>query len=175
LATGTFFHGWAMFAAGDATDYAIAEMRRGLAAKQATGAEIKVPYYLGLLAVAHMQTGCAPEALRLLAEAFARVERTGERWIDAELNRVQGEALLALSPDRANDAEAAFRRGLAIAEAQGAKWWELRVAASLARLWRDQGKRNEARALLAPIYGWFTEGFDIPNLHEAKALLDELG
>jgi predicted ATPase len=175
LATGTFFRGWATFAAGEAIDHAIAEMQRGLAAKQATGAEIKVPYYLGLLAVAHMQTGRAPEALRLLAEAFARVERTGERWIEAELNRIQGGALLALSRDRANDAEAAFRRGLAIAEAQGAKWWELRVAASLARLWRDQGKRGEARDLLAPIYGWFTEGFDTADLHEAKALLDELG
>jgi predicted ATPase/class 3 adenylate cyclase len=174
LATGTFFRGWARFAAGEATDDAVSEMQRGLAAKQATGAEIKVPYYLGLLAAAHMQRGRAPEALRLLAEAFARVERTGERWFEAELNRIHGEVLIALSRDRADDAEAAFRHGLAIAQAQGAKWWEHRTAASLARLWRDQGKRKQACDLLAPIYGWFSEGFDTRDLKEAKALLDEL-
>jgi predicted ATPase len=94
--------------------------------------------------------------------------RTG--WSPTDERRPNG----WLCGDRAEDAEAAFRHGLAIAEAQGAKWWELRVAASLARLWRDRGKRKQACDLLAPIFGWFTEGFDTPDLKEAKALLDEL-
>ena len=128
-------------------------MRRGLAAKRATGAEIKVPYYLGLLAAAETRTGRAPEASPLLAEALARVERTGERWFEAELHRLQGEALLAVSPDDCGAAEACFHRALAVAERQGAKWWELRAATSLARLRRDQGRRAEARDLLAPVHG----------------------
>jgi predicted ATPase len=102
------------------------------------------------------------------------IEATKERWCEAEVNRIAGEiALKSLAPDPER-AEAYFDRALAVARQQRAKSWELRAAMSMARLWRDQGKRNEARDLLAPVYGWFTEGFDTLDLKEAKALLDEL-
>ena len=102
------------------------------------------------------------------------VETTKERWCEAEVHRIAGEiALMSPEPDAAK-AEAYFERALAVARAQQAKSWELRAAMSMARLWRDQGKRDEARDLLAPVYGWFTEGFDTLDLKEAKALLDEL-
>jgi predicted ATPase len=96
------------------------------------------------------------------------------RWIEAELHRLRGELLLALPEPDQSEAEACFRQALAVASQQQAKFWELRAATSLARVWRDQGKRAEARDLLAPIYGWFTEGFDTADLKDAKALLDEL-
>ena len=102
------------------------------------------------------------------------VETAKERWCEAEVNRIAGEiVLLSLEPDAAK-AEAHFERALAIARGQKAKSWELRAATSMARLWRDQGRRDEARDLLAPIYNWFTEGFDTRDLKEAKVLLDEL-
>ena len=102
------------------------------------------------------------------------VEMTKERWCEAEVNRVAGEiALKSPQPDTAK-AETYFERALAVARQQQARSWELRAAMSMARLWRDQGKRDEARDLLAPVYGWFTEGFDTFDLKEAKALLDEL-
>ena len=105
-------------------------------------------------------------------DALQIVERTGERWFAAELNRHKGQLLLRQGHSEA--AEELYRKALSIAEEQGAKLWELRAAVSLARLRRDQGRRAEARDLLAPVYGWFTEGFDTPDLKEAKALLDEL-
>jgi predicted ATPase len=108
-----------------------------------------------------------------LDDALQIVARTGERWFEAELYRQKGQLLL-----RQGHSEAAtelYRKALSIAEEQGARLWELRAAASLARLRRDQGRRAEARDLLAPVYGWFTEGFDTPDLKEAKGLLDELG
>ena len=102
------------------------------------------------------------------------IEATGERWFEAEANRIAGEiALKSPEPDAAK-AEAYFERALAVARALQAKSWELRAAMSMARLWRDQGKRDEARDLLAPVYGWFTEGFDTLDLKEAKALLEQL-
>jgi predicted ATPase len=102
------------------------------------------------------------------------IETTKETWCEAEVNRIAGEiALMSLEPDAAK-AEAYFERALAVARAQQAKSWELRAAMSMARLWRDQGKRQQARKLLAPVYGWFTEGFDTRDLKEAKALLEEL-
>ena len=102
------------------------------------------------------------------------VETTKEKWFEAEIHRVAGEiALMSPEPDAAK-AEAYFERALAVARKQQAKSWELRAAMSMARLWRDQGKRQEARDLLAPVYGWFTEGFDTLDLKEAKALLDSL-
>jgi predicted ATPase len=109
-----------------------------------------------------------------LAEALARVERTGERWFEAELYRLKGQALLAPSADSGSAAETSLRHAIAVAGRQGAKLWELRASTSLARRWCDKGKRTEARDLLTPIYGWFTEGFDTPDLMEAKALLEEL-
>ena len=173
LATGTIFRGWCMAISGELEAGAM-EMRRGLADKQATGAQLKVPYYLGLMAAIE---GSADRdgAISLLAEALARVDKTGERWFEAELHRLWGELLLPPSSvSEIVDAEVRFRRALAIAGKQKARFWELRAATSLARLWRDQGKRDEARDLLAPVYGWFTEGFDTLDLKEAKALLDEL-
>jgi predicted ATPase len=109
-----------------------------------------------------------------MGEAMTALETTKERWHEAEVNRIAGEiALLSPEPDVAK-AEAYFERALAVARAQQAKSWELRAAMNIARLWRDQDKRNQARDLLAPVYGWFTEGFDTRDLKEAKALLDEL-
>jgi predicted ATPase len=110
--------------------------------------------------------------LALLDEALGTVERTGERWFAAELNRHKGQLLLRQG--HAGAAEGLYRKALSIAGEQGAKLWELRAAASLARLRRDQGCHAEARDLLAPVYGWFTEGFDTQDLKDAKALLDEL-
>jgi predicted ATPase len=107
-----------------------------------------------------------------LDDALQLAERTGERWFAAELNRHKGQLLLRQGHSEA--AEELYRKALSIAEEQGAKLWELRAAASLARLRRDQGRRAEARGLLAPVYGWFTEGFDTPVLKEAKLLLEEL-
>jgi predicted ATPase len=107
-----------------------------------------------------------------LDQALQLVERTGERWFAAELDRQRGRLLLRQGHSEA--AEELYRKALGIAREQEAKLWELRAAASLARLWRDQGRRAAARDLLAPVYGWFTEGFTTPDLKEAKALLDEL-
>src|SRR6201997_2349540 len=114
------------------------------------------------------------DARRFIGEAMTAVETVKERWCEAEVNRIAGEiALLSPEPDAAR-AEEYFERALAVARQQQAKSWELRAAMSVARLWRDQGKRDEARALLAPIYDWFTEGFDTLDLKQAKALLDDL-
>jgi predicted ATPase/class 3 adenylate cyclase len=170
LAAGTFFEGWAAFASGQ-TEAGVELMHRGLVATRVGGAEIIVPYYLGLLADTYSRIGRVTDALPLLADALERVEHTGERWFEAELRRLRGEALLALAPPQS---EASFREALAVADAHGARLWQLHAAASLAKLWRDQGRRSEARDLLAPIYGWFTEGLDTAVLKEAKALLDEL-
>jgi class 3 adenylate cyclase/predicted ATPase len=172
-ATATFLHGWALAAAG-AVAAGVDEMRRGLAAKQATGAQLKVPYYLGLMAGVLRGAGSGSDALTLLEEALARVNRTGERWFEAELHRLKGEAALAYSSGRAVEAETCFRQAVAVAQNQSARLWELRAATSLARLWRDQGKRAQAHDLLAPVYGRFTEGFDTADLQNAKGLLDEL-
>jgi predicted ATPase len=157
---------------GGSIEETIGRMRWGLATKRATGAEIKVPYYLGLLAEAHRRVNQIRDGINLLNEALELVERTDERWYEAELCRLMAEALIAGS-DR-HDAERWLCRALETAQKQGARFWELRAGTSLARLWRDQGKRTEARDLLATIYGWFTEGFDTPVLKEAKALLDDL-
>ena len=172
-ATGTFFRGWARAASGEG-DEGIAEMHRGLAAKQAGGAEIKVPYYLGVLATAYAGARRPAEALPLLMDAFGRVEETGERWFEAELHRRKGEVVLCLSEADRAEAERCFRKAMAVAQAQGAKLWKLRATTSLARLWRDQGRHDEAHDVLGPVYGWFTEGFDTQDLKDAKALLDEL-
>ena len=110
----------------------------------------------------------------MVAEALAHVARTGILFCEAEVHRLDGELRLACDPAATPAAEACFRRAIEIARAQQARSWELRAARSLARLWRDHGRRAEAHDVLAPVYGWFTEGFDTPDLREAKALLDEL-
>ena len=129
---------------------------------------------LSYLARAHAELGQFDDAWRCIGEAMTAMETTKERWFEAEVHRIAGEiALMSPEPDAAK-AEAYFERALAVARQQQAKSWELRAAMSMARLWRDQGKRQQARELLAPVYGWFTEGFDTLDLKEAKALLDEL-
>ena len=133
-----------------------------------------MPLLLSLLARAEAEVGQFDGAWRCIGEAMTAIETTNERWVEAEVHRISGEiALLSLNPDAAK-AEAHFERALAVARQQQAKSLEIRAAMSMARLWRGQGKGDEARDLLAPVYGWFTEGFDTLDLKEAKALLDEL-
>ena len=161
-----------MLAQGGSIEEAITTMRWGLATKRATGAEIKVPYYLGLLAEAHRRVSRTADGISLLNEALAVIERTDERWYEAELCRLMAEVLITKS-ERPN-AERWLRRALRTAQKQDARHWELRAATTLALLWCDQGKRADARDLLAPVYGSFTEGFDTPDPKEAAALLAEL-
>ena len=149
-------------------------MISGLAAYRSTGATIYVPLYLSYLTRAYTDVGQFDEARRCFGEAITTLEATKEKVWEAEVHRVAGEvALQAPAPD-AVEAETHFDRALSIARQQQAKSWELRAAMSMARLWRDQGKKQQARELLAPVYGWFTEGFDTRDLKEAKALLEEL-
>jgi class 3 adenylate cyclase/predicted ATPase len=146
----------------------------GLNEYQSTGATVFVPWYLTFLATAYGNLGQYDDALRVINEAAEAVDRTNERWCEAEVLRVAG-AVTLLGSERDNtSAQKHFERALAVARQQQAKSWELRAAMSLARLWRDQGKVSEARELLAPVYGWFTEGFDTRDLKEAKALLEQL-
>jgi predicted ATPase len=130
--------------------------------------------YLVWLAEAYGEAGTAEEGLKLLDEAEAVMETGGERWYEAEQHRIKGELLLARSARNRAKAAAAFRHAIEVARGQEAKSLELRAATSLARLWQTQKKTAEARDLLAPVYGWFTEGFDTADLKDAKALLDEL-
>ena len=170
-ALGTIFRGWVKVENGDVAE-GISLLRSGSEAYRATGAALFMPHHTALLARAYEITGQVEEAATRLDDALQIVEKTGERWFEAELNRLKGQLLLRQGhPDAA---EELYRRALSIAEAQEAKLWELRAAVSLARLRRDQGRHAGARGLLVPVYGWFTEGFDTPDLKEAKALLDEL-
>jgi class 3 adenylate cyclase/predicted ATPase len=173
LAWGTTMQGWAQVAQSQ-DEEGLAQMRHGLAALRATGASLRLPYYLVLLAEACGQTGQAVEGLTLLAEALAQAHKAGESWTEAELHRLKGDLLLALSPDKHAEAEGCLHQALAVARRQRAKALELRAATSLSRLWQQQGKHVEAQQLLAEIYGWFTEGFDTADLQDAKALLEEL-
>jgi predicted ATPase len=158
---------------GEAAD-AVQTISAGIAAWRSTGSTLWMPFYLSHLAKAYEELGQLDEAWRCVHEAAMAVETRKERWCEAELNRIAGEiALNSLGRD-VSKAEAYFDRALAVARQQHAKSWELRASMSLARLWRDQGKRQQARELLAPVYGWFTEGFDTRDLKEAKALLEEL-
>jgi len=171
-AQGAIYLGWSKAKSGDLVE-GISLLRRGLSAHRATGAELWTPHHITRLAMACEIAGEFEEAAFLLDDALKIIERTGERWLAAELNRQKGQLLLRQGYTKA--AEELYRDALSIAEEQVAKLWELRAAVSLARLRCDQGRRAEAHDLLAPIYGWFTEGFDTPDLKEAKALLDELG
>src|SRR5262249_42795210 len=153
-------------------DEGISLLRAGLAAFRAMGAVTYVPYFLILLADAEGKAKQWDQALGHLDEAEQLMTETDERLAEAALYWVRGE-VLRMGHDSAA-AERCFRQAIGIAQQQSARLWELRAAGSLARLWRGQGKRNAARDLLAPTYGWFTEGLDTPVLKEAKALLDEL-
>ena len=131
-------------------------------------------WWLALLAEACGKVGQLDEGLRALEEALAAVQHNEEGHYEAEVYRLKGELLLQEAPAHQEEAEEHFQQALAVARRRQAKSWELRAAMSLSRLWQQQGNRDEARELLAPIYGWFTEGFDTADLQEAKALLDEL-
>jgi predicted ATPase len=159
--------------AGKAED-AIQKVSAAIEAERSTGSTVWMPWHLSYLARAYASLGQFDSAWRCLGDALMAVDSTKERWSEAEIYRVGGEiALLGPAPDPHN-AEEHFEQALVIARAQQAKSWELRAATSLARLWRDQGQRQEAYDCLAPVYGWFTEGFDTLDLREARALLDSL-
>ena len=186
LAWVTVMRGWALTAQRQG-DEGMAEMRRGLDAIRATGARLRQPYYLALLAEACGQTGEVEAGVKMLAEGLGAAHHHGECWQEAELYRLQGELLIGSHDPRASRSqpsgcqtidtrvERCFHQALAIARRQHAKSLELRAAMSLARLWKRKGKRAEAYDLLVPIYHWFTEGFDTADLRDAKALLGELG
>ena len=133
-----------------------------------------MPLDLPQLALAHAELGRSQDAKRYISEAMTAVEKTKERWSEAEANRIAGEVTLKLPERDVRKAEEYFERALIVARGQQAKSWELRAATSLAQLWRSQSKQQRARELLAPLYGWFTEGFDTRDLKEAKALLGTL-
>ena len=189
LAWGTILRGWALAKQGQEEE-GIAQIYQGLAAYRATGAEAGQPCFLAQLAEICGKTRQTAEGLAALAEALAKVNKTGERYYEAELYRLKGELTLQqfkvqgskfkvadprpLTPDPQAEAEACFLKAIEIAQRQQAKSLELRAATSLARLWQSQGKRAEAHNLLADVYNWFTEGFDTKDLQEAKALLEEL-
>ena len=173
-AIGMAQRGCVMALTGKASD-AVHVLTSGITASRSTGATLWMPLYLSCLARAHVDLGKFDDAWRCIGEAMTAVETTKERWYEAELNRLAGEiALRSPKPDTIK-AEDHFERALAVARQQQAKSWEMRAAISMARLWRDQGKRQQARELLAPVYNWFTEGFGTLDLKEAKALLEELG
>jgi predicted ATPase len=182
-AKGALFYGaharlvraWLMALTGESLE-AVRTIKVELTSLQSTGSRNIVPLHLAHLAMAYADLGQFGDAQHAIDEATQAVETTGERWWEAEVYRVAGEiALKSKSPEHnVAKAQAYFERALTVARHQQAKSWELRAAISTARLWRDQGKRDEARELLAPVYGWFTEWFDTLDLKEAKALLDEL-
>jgi predicted ATPase len=172
-AHGVMSQGSTLALAGRASD-AIEVLISGITAYRTTGGTTVVLLSLSHLARAHAELGQFEEAWRCIGEAITAVETTKEKWCEAEIHRTAGEITLMSPEPEAAKAQAHFERALSVARAQEAKFWELRTAMSLARLWRDQGKRDEAHDLLGPIYGWFTEGFDTLDLKEAKALLEEL-
>jgi predicted ATPase len=173
LAYARTLQGWALAACGRGAE-GLTQIQQGLAASQAIGAARDRPYHLALLAEVFAQGGQTTAGLEALAEALATLAKSGVRWWEAELHRLRGELLLQQAMAQPEEAEACFQRALDVARRQEAKSLELRAAMSLSRLWQQQGKRDEARELLAPIYGWFTEGFDTPDLQDTKALLGTL-
>ena len=192
LALGTIYRGWALAEQGQREE-GMAQIHQGLAAYRATGAELR-PSHLALLAEAYGKGGQVEEGVHELVEALAIVDKTGERFYEAELYRLKGELVLndergtlndelktssvhrsSFRIHRSEEAEACFHKAIDIARRQSAKSLELRAVMSLSRLWQTQGKKDEARQMLAEIYGWFTEGFETKDLQEAKELLDSLG
>jgi predicted ATPase len=189
VAMGTIRRGWAL-AAQEQVERGILQIRQGMAAYQAMGTELGQPHHLAYLAEACGKTGQTEEGLSALAEALALVDKTGERFYEAELYRLKGELTLkqfgvrspafgvtnpqSSTPNPQAEAEACFLKAIKVARRQQAKSWELRATVSLARLWQQGKKKQQARKMLAKIYNWFTEGFDTKDLQEAKALLEEL-
>jgi tetratricopeptide (TPR) repeat protein len=171
LASGTYYRGASSTAIGHASD-GVSLLTQAISQFRATGAMVNAPVMLASLADAHGRLGHLSEGLSRLTEAGKIIEATDERQDEALVYRLQGDLLNATGDQAA--AERSYRRALAVADRQNAKALELRATTNLACLWRDQGKRTEAHDLLAPIYDWFTEGFDTPVLKDAKTLLDEL-
>jgi predicted ATPase len=172
-AFGLILHGWALAYQGQAQE-GLEQIQQGLTAWRATGAEQLRSYFLALLAEAYGAIGSPAAGLMAITEALTLVDNTGERWYEPELHRLKGALLLQQSADHHAEAQACFQQALDLARSLQAKSWELRAATSLARLWQQLGKCDEAYQLLAVVYGWFTEGFDTADLQEAKALLEEL-
>jgi predicted ATPase len=164
------FQGWCLTMLGQ-QEQGLTQLTRGLAAYRAQGLH-HLPTYLTLLADAYRKVRQPQNGLRQLVEAISVTDRTQSRYYEAEIYRVRGELFCSMHDHGAG--EASFCKAIHLAQHQSAKTWELRASTSLARLWRDQGKRSEAYNLLAPIYGWFTEGFDTLVLKEAKLLLEQL-
>jgi predicted ATPase len=170
---GHFYRGWALAELGQ-PDQGIAEMEKGVAGSRRIGGVPFRQYAVALLAHTYARTGRAEEGLTLLNEALERIEHTGEKVDQSEMLRLKAEVLLMRDSAATAEAEHCLRAALQVAHQQEAKWWELRTTVSLARLLRNINRRDEASAMLAEIYGWFTEGFDTADLKDAKALLDEL-
>ena len=170
-ALGTIMRGWALVARGD-VDAGLSDLREGITSVGSTGARVR--YHLAYLAEAYAKAGRTEEGLRCVDEELALMDKTAERYYEAEFYRLKGVLLLSQPLDHQAEAEACFRHAMTIAHRQHAKSWELRAAMSLARLWQQQGKRKEAYELLDPVYHWFTEGFDTADLQEARALLEAL-
>jgi class 3 adenylate cyclase/predicted ATPase/energy-coupling factor transporter ATP-binding protein EcfA2 len=173
LAQGTSMRGWARAMQGQCEE-GIAQIRQGITAWRASGAAFHIPYLYTLLAEVCDHLGHTADGLQALAEAHTLMEQQEERWCEAEVYRLRGVLLLRQTMPQPEEAEACFRQAIDIARRQEAKSLELRAVMSLSRLWQSQGKRAEAHELLAPVYGWFTEGFETADLQEAKALLDAL-
>jgi len=174
-ALGMSVQGWllALSLSGEASD-AIHMITSAIAALRSTGTTFWMPLHISYLGRMYAEHGRFDDAWRCMREAMAAIDATQERWCEADIHRMAGELAL-LSPERdTGKAEVYFERALEIGRSQKARSWELRASTGLARLWRDQGKRQQARELLAPVYDWFTEGFDTLDLMQAKALLDEL-
>ena len=170
---GMSWRGWALIMR-DQDEEGLVQVREGIAIWRASGAVLSVPYFGTALAEASAHLGYTEEGLQALTEAHTLMEQHEERWWEAEIYRLRGVLLLRQTGTPQAEAEACFQRALDVARRQQAKSLELRAAMSLARLWQQQGKRQAAYELLAPIYGWFTEGFDTADLQEAQALLEEL-
>jgi predicted ATPase len=167
----TVFAGWLKIEAGH-PEQGCRLISEGLVALDALGVTINQYFYMLLLAIGQWRFDKIDDGLHTLDRAEALIRKTGSRWVEAEVHRLRGDLQLAQSAKA--DAETSYGRALEIARPQDAKLWEIRAATSLGRLWRDQGKRREAHDLVAPVYDWFTEGFDTPDLVDAKALLDQL-
>jgi predicted ATPase len=172
-AQGMLLRGCVFAVTGKASE-AVPTITSGLTALRSTGSTLWMPLHLSHLGIAYAELHQFDDAGRCIREGVTAMENTKERWSEAEVHRIAGDIALKGPEHDVSKAEAYFNRALAVARQQQAKSWELRAAMSLARLWRDQGKRKEARDLLAPVYGWFTEGFDTLDLREAKALLEQL-
>jgi len=172
-ALGVLNQGCVLVLAGKASD-AVLRLASGITALRATGSTIWLPWYQSYLAQTCAELGQFDDASHYIAEAMRAMETTKEKWCEAEVNRIAGEIALKSPGAGSPKAEAYFKRSLSVARAQQAKSWELRAAMSMARLCRDQGKPQQAHELLAPVYGWFTEGFETRDLKEAKALLGTL-